>query len=290
MKVCQMDRGAKKLAFALAVSVFAASCLFFVTAISLRFYGQAPWQQAVFAVGLCAAMLGLFYAVLTFGRSTSGLTAVLYLAFFYLSLQSKYFASIVLQLLLLTFPFAWYLFVRRKDIGAALKGLGASGKGWARSVAIGFGATLVLLYPVMLLEVIILRFAGITDMSNVSQVIMGAPAWLMVFSFTVAPFAEEIFFRAFLITGFAGLAKRLAGGLSERRALAAGVLLSTLIFTAAHYSYGSIAEFVGAFTIGLLFALLFIGYRSLLMVAAAHALFNFISVMWMYYGSRMLPG
>lgn len=290
MKVCSMDRSAKKLAFALTVSIFAASCLFFVTAISLRFYGPEAWQQAVFAAGFCAAMLGLFFAILSLGRSSSGITAALYMLFFYFSLQSRYFASVVLQLLLLTFPLAWYLFVRRKDIETSLRALGARRRGWPRDIAIGFGAALFILYPAMLAEVAALRFAGITDISNVSQVIMDAPVWLMVVSFTLAPFAEEIFFRAFLVTGFAGLAKRLVGGRSERKALAVGALLSSFIFMLAHYWSGSIAELVGAFTIGLLFALLFIRYRSLLMVAAAHALFNFISVMWMYYGSHMLPG
>lgn len=282
-----MDRKVERLAFALSISLFTASTLFFLTAISLKSYGPELWQQALFAAGFSIAMVGLFFAMVKFGRATSGMTAVFYLVFFYFSLQSRYFASIVVQLFLLTFPLAWYFFVRGKGIGKALEELGARWKGWVRDAVIGMGATLFILYPLMLLEVLLLRHVGITDISNVSQVILDAPVWLMVFSFTVAPFAEEIFFRAFLIQAIAG---GLARSIPKKVALAAGVLLSTALFTAAHYSYGSISEFVGAFTIGLLFALLFVKNRSLVMVVAAHALFNLISVAWTYYGSSLLPG
>ena len=285
-----MDRNAKRLVSALSISLFIASTLFFLILVSLGVRGPELWQQAIFLAGFGAAMACLFVAAVKLGKRTAGMAALLCLAFVYLAMQSpRYFPSIVLQLFLLSFPFAWYLLVKRKKVENALSELRVKGKGWVRDAAIGVAATLFLLYPLMLAEVILLRLIGVTDISNVSQVIRDAPVWLMAASFTVAPFAEEIFFRAFLITGFAGLAKGLRRRIPEKAALAAGVLGSTVIFMLAHYSYGSITEFIGAFTIGLIFALLFVRFRSLAMVVAAHALFNFISVMVTYYGSS-LPG
>ena len=147
--------------------------------------------------------------------------------------------------------------------------------------------------PFIILEIALRLAFGVTDLENVSSLLLESPLWVSAFAVAVAPIGEEIFFRAFLtrkIVGFFGLF-----GLAARdwfssppAVLAAAVAISSLAFMAAHYSYGSVAEFAGAFTIGAALALLYLRTRSVAVIIASHASFNLISVLVIHLAG-MLP-
>ena len=78
----------------------------------------------------------------------------------------------------------------------------------------------------------------------------------------VAPLAEEVFFRGFLV-----------GGIMRRWNLWSAVVLSSLFFAAIHFDVGSLIPFA---IIGGIFTFIYIRSRNLLSSIIAHTLFNTI--------------
>lgn len=245
-------------------SVFLACSLFFVSVLSLRILTFGFPLSLLSILGLLAIVAALALAAVRMGVWFLGATALLLVLGLTLSAQSVYAASLAVQLMLLTFPFMWLRFYKKRGMGEALSELGFTGRRLLLNVVLGVVVTIFLLYPLVIAEVMVLEnFFGVTDIGNVSRVIEEAPWWLLLFSFTIAPVAEETFFRAFL-------QPRL------------GIQLTTVLFALAHYSYGSVAEFIGALTIGLLFAVMYERTRSIASVASGHAVFNLISISVVY--------
>ena len=81
---------------------------------------------------------------------------------------------------------------------------------------------------------------------------------------TWVPFAEEIFFRGFLLQGIA-----------SRYGVARGVVFSALLFSVAHMT---IATFIPIFLIGLILGLVYAKSRSLWIPMAAHSAQNLLAV------------
>jgi membrane protease YdiL (CAAX protease family) len=249
---------------------FLTSSLFFVLMVAFSSCEVELIGPIIFFVLFCAGLAGLGWAALKFDKKTSAATAFFLLAFIYAAKLSAYFSSLALSLFLLSFPFAWLKFVKKRSFKQALKEFRFTSKGLLWNIAAGIILTVFLLYPLMLAEVLILKSLGVTDIENVGRILLAAPIWLILVSFTLAPVAEELFFRAFLIPRF-------------------GVLGSTVLFTLAHYSYGSATELIGAFTIGLALALLFLKTRSIASVITAHIVFNLISIIVIFFGAQFLP-
>ncbi len=106
----------------------------------------------------------------------------------------------------------------------------------------------------------VLFFLNINDLWKVSEKVLEAPQYIAMLLFIVPPISEELFFRGFLM-------KRI------------GILGSTVIFALAHFFYGSVANIVFTFFVGLVFAYLYKKSGSLLPGILAHAAYNFMAVM-----------
>lgn len=286
-----MDERIGRLAKQAGLALFFASALFFTTIVPLKVYSLGYLGLIAFALGLLANMLAFGVLAIRTPKRFSLAVALIYFLFFILSALSKYFPSVVLHFLLLTFPLAWLTYASRMRFGEALQALRIHGRSLLLLALLGAVTTVFVLYPVVIAEGLVLRFLGVQDAGKVSDVITQAPIWLAAFSFLFAPFSEEVFFRGFLYGRLKGLVGKVA---PAKVAMAAAILATTALFALAHYSYGSITEIVGAFTIGLIFMGIFIFTDSLVAVIAAHAVFNFISVCVVYlanyYGSEIPVG
>ncbi|MFA5357780.1 MAG: CPBP family glutamic-type intramembrane protease [archaeon] len=108
----------------------------------------------------------------------------------------------------------------------------------------------------------ILSFFGLNDLSKVQEVVVKTYAQnipALLFTLMAGVFAEEFFFRAFLV-------KR------------SGILVSTIIFTFAHFGYGSVAEIIGVFFLGLILAYWYKKKNSLLQNYFGHMLYNLLAI------------
>ncbi len=127
-----------------------------------------------------------------------------------------------------------------------------------------FGALLVGFILIALSLALIEGSFGIplNDMENVSAIIntkintnlIGFLGLLII-----VLFAEEFFFRAFLVSRI-------------------GMIFSTLIFTFFHLGYGSIAETIGVFILGLILAYWFKKKKSLFQNYFGHVLYDLFAI------------
>ncbi|VVC71693.1 CAAX protease self-immunity [uncultured archaeon] len=292
----ETGNGAHTLLSGLLSAVFFSSSLFFVLALSLQllaygFYGQVALGLVSFA---SLAFLGLVSLRESFW--VAAVSVALVGVFFPLSIASPYFPSVILSLLLLAIPFAWLKYVSGKGFSDSLSLLGFSRGNWVYYAALGVLAAIFIFYPLIVAEVLVLRFGlGIADLENVSNVLLTAPWWLSAFAVLVAPVGEEVFFRGFLVPR-AGIALAFISPVGKRFlsrrgvSLAFGIAISTLLFMFAHYAYGSVAELAGALTIGFCLAILYLRTGSIASVMAAHAAFNLVSVALTYLGSTLPSG
>ncbi|MCD6247734.1 MAG: CPBP family intramembrane metalloprotease [Candidatus Diapherotrites archaeon] len=118
----------------------------------------------------------------------------------------------------------------------------------------------ILLLMVLLISAIlflIFSFFGIDDTSKVNERVRTLGVALTVYVLVVRVPAEEIFFRGFLV-------KKI------------GIVPASLIFGLAHYGYGSIAEIIGAFVLGLVFSYAYKRNNNLLPNIIAHSLYNLL--------------
>ena len=112
---------------------------------------------------------------------------------------------------------------------------------------------------VAVLNAVILLLLDMNDAHKVYDIISGVPAWILVVAVVVAPVTEELFFRAALFPRV-------------------GMVLSSLLFGLFHISYGSIAEIIGAFLIGMVFAFVYKKSKSIITPILLHVGFNLVSV------------
>jgi uncharacterized protein len=102
----------------------------------------------------------------------------------------------------------------------------------------------------------------INDLDKVESVIIeefASNAILFIGLLIIMLFAEEFFFRSFLVPRI-------------------GMILSTVIFTALHAGYGSIAELIGVFFLGLILAYWFKRNKSLLQNYMGHVLYDILAI------------
>ncbi|MEK7253490.1 MAG: CPBP family intramembrane glutamic endopeptidase [Bacteroidota bacterium] len=115
---------------------------------------------------------------------------------------------------------------------------------------------------------LILSYFGFLDADLVGQKIQSLPTIALMLAFTLAPVGEEALFRGYLFRK-----------ISEKgRSYLIGALLSSAIFAAMHFLYGSIAEIAVAFLIALVLCALTQKTGSLVPAMVAHASFNFLSI------------
>jgi len=131
---------------------------------------------------------------------------------------------------------------------------------------------------------------GFLDTEPVREKMLSLPIIALVSSVTLAPIAEEMFFRGFLFRKIGSPSyRRKAGAASLGKSHLSsvsfagsswffGALISSLLFALLHFSYGSIAEVLASFSIGMLLCAFTYKTRSLIPAIIAHAGFNLVSV------------
>jgi len=148
-------------------------------------------------------------------------------------------------------------FIWKGSIGETFKGLGIPGD--LKKIFIWLILGAVLVFVVAVLNAVILLLLDLNDTHKVYEIISGVPAWILVVAVLVAPITEELFFR---------------GALFPR----VGMVLSSLLFSLFHISYGSVAEIIGAFLIGMVFAFVYKKSKSIITPILLHVGFNLVSV------------
>ncbi|MDE1857233.1 MAG: CPBP family intramembrane metalloprotease [Candidatus Micrarchaeota archaeon] len=156
-----------------------------------------------------------------------------------------------------------YLMLKGHRLGEAIDSLGLG----RRSIRARYIATGVFIFFILfVVELAISAFSTITNIplpSNVEPILAQMPLYFLVLSFTLVPLCEETLFRGFLVPR-------------------AGILVSAIIFTALHFSYGSISEAVAAFVFALLAGYYFRRTGSLYTTMTAHALVNLLTVILIF--------
>ncbi len=119
---------------------------------------------------------------------------------------------------------------------------------------------LLLIALSMIFGVIVGMLGGSADQGKIIETVEGLPLYVLAFSFIVAPFTEELFFRAFLVPR-------------------AGPLAASVMFALVHHAYGSVAEMAGAFLLGLVLSYYYYRRGDILPCILAHGAFNLLSVL-----------
>lgn len=162
---------------------------------------------------------------------------------------------------------AAFLRLRRLDLNL----LGGFSKiGFGRAVTTG-AFLLLAAYPLVLLAEVVtqklsrgsLEKQGIVELFNASST-LEQRIWIILLAVTVAPLAEEFFFRFFLY----GVLKRYFGR-------GVGVVASALLFAAVH---AHLPSFAPLFVLGICFAIAYEWSGSLLVSMTMHALFNALAL------------
>ena len=161
-------------------------------------------------------------------------------------------AGLHLALFFVSLHFLW-----KKDIPTTLKSLqfpGSIVKNLLFSI-MGLGT----IFVTLLIAGLILTAAGLNDQQNVLDKITDLPVFLLVFAVIAAPISEEMFFRALLVPRI-------------------GVIPSSIAFGLVHFSYGSIVEIVGAFLIGIIFAVMYKKSKSITPSLVTHIIYNLLAI------------
>ncbi len=119
-------------------------------------------------------------------------------------------------------------------------------------------------FSLVALELLLLGLFGLDDSNRVEAVLQTFSPLLILFTIFLAPIAEEVFFRGFLMRVF-------------------GIWPSSAVFGLVHYFYGSIAEVIGAFTLALGFSFFVRRWNSLYPAIFAHFLVNFIAILSFFF-------
>ena len=104
-------------------------------------------------------------------------------------------------------------------------------------------------------------------MKKVIATVTGHQAMIFFIALT-AGVTEELIFRGYVLT-------RLLQWFKNN---AAAVIVSSLLFAALHYKYGSIRELIFTFLIGVLFSIYYIKYRNIKAIIVTHFLIDYINM------------
>jgi membrane protease YdiL (CAAX protease family) len=97
------------------------------------------------------------------------------------------------------------------------------------------------------------------DQNKISEKVGSLPWYVLAFAVLLAPFTEELFFRALLVPRF-------------------GVVVSAILFGISHISYGSISEVLGVLGVGLILGVIFRKSKSITPCIIVHLVYNLISI------------
>jgi len=124
------------------------------------------------------------------------------------------------------------------------------------------GAAFVSAIPVLLGE-----HENNAMMKKIIAVITGHQAMIFFLALT-AGVTEELIFRGYLLTRLSQWFKNDV----------AAVIVSSLLFAALHYKYGSLRELIFTFLIGMVFSIYYIKYRNIKAIIVTHFLIDYINM------------
>ena len=167
--------------------------------------------------------------------------------------------NIFFDIALIALPIA-FLFSRKKNLKKVLQELG-----FAKINGLSLLKKSLLLFVALIVASIVLstalNFFGLNDLSLVSESVERASSIIPLFSMIVIlrVISEEVFFRGFLVEKI-------------------GIVASSGVFALFHIGYGSVAEIIGAFVLGLILAKAFQLNKNLYPNILAHAAYNAIAL------------
>ncbi len=157
------------------------------------------------------------------------------------------------------FSFAMF-FLWKGNARETLKSIGVPGDIKRNIMAIVAGIAAILLLGLLL--GMAADMLGLNDQGTIREKVASLPFYIILAAAFVAPISEELFFRALLVPRF-------------------GVFLSSLAFGLSHFSYGSVVEVVGAFLIGIVFAVMYRETKSIVPSIVIHFLYNLFALAMM---------
>jgi len=172
-----------------------------------------------------------------------------------------FLANLFLDAALILFPLLYVKYSEKLKIRASDFGFPAKGSGAVKGLLLALKITGTLLIVSFALT-IILTLAKLNDLSSVEsaiQTLTSAPFPVLVYFMIVRVFAEEFFFRAFLVPRI-------------------GVIGSSALFAVSHFGYGSVAEIIGALALGGVLAYYYSKEKRLVPNYIAHMLYNALAI------------
>lgn len=160
---------------------------------------------------------------------------------------------------LLLLPFVWLQFEKKRPWPSVFKRLGLIGQPFPRTLGFGALVFLALMAAVLVLS-LALDVLGFLDSASVEQLIASLSFWDAVLVVTLAPVAEELFFRGFLLPRF-------------------GLGLSSAAFAFAHAGFSSVALVAAAFLGALMLGFAYQKTGNLYACMLGHGLFNAANVL-----------
>ncbi|HVX48667.1 MAG TPA: type II CAAX endopeptidase family protein [Chitinophagaceae bacterium] len=118
----------------------------------------------------------------------------------------------------------------------------------------------------------IIKFSGLSTTSKVVERLLpvfGKNTWLMVFTCLTAGVVEEFFFRGYLMPRLQLLVKRPA----------LVIIISSALFGAFHFGYGTVGNMVVPFFIGAVFASYYYYYKSLWVLVCCHVSWDIMVIL-----------
>lgn len=173
----------------------------------------------------------------------------------------------LLLLTMLLLPFFYYLVIKKKTWKQTKHELFPKSQGYRKEIigALALTSALILGFYVIATGMALFETTTSTQVNDLNKVSDSIGADLsfspLLFFVTliVVLFLEEFFFRAFLTQKI-------------------GIVLSTIFFTIAHLGYGSIAEIIGVFFLGLILAYWYKKKKSLIQNYIGHLLYDLFAV------------
>ncbi len=163
---------------------------------------------------------------------------------------------------MVVFPFFWLRVAKDWHWDKVITNLFPKPVGFKKET-IGTLKLFAFLFVAFIIVSAIITALGLNDLGKVGTVIGNqTKADALIFfigSLFVILFIEEFFFRAFL-------QKRI------------GIILSTVIYTLLHLGYGSIAEVIGVFFLGLVLAYWYKKHNSLIQNYFGHLIYDLVAV------------
>jgi uncharacterized protein len=167
--------------------------------------------------------------------------------------------NFLIDFLLIGFPLVFIKYLEKKNLDK--KEFGFREARVLQSINITLKIFLALFIYSLLIS-LLLNIVGLNDFEGVEETIRllaSTEIILLAYLMIVRVFAEEIFFRAFLVPR-------------------TGVIISGILFGLLHYTYGSIGQVIGATILGIILGIAYKQNKLILPNFFAHLFYNLVVI------------